>query len=247
MRRLFNNIYAKNFPATWDEKKLKDLFSQYGNINSLVTRQIEKDGAKSAYAFICYGPVKGNENENDKDYGPKCAAAACAALHDSVIEGNTIYVREALKKEDRLKEKQKEMLRYKNSKKRCNLYVKNFPSTTSSEDLKQHFGRFGEIESIKLFNSKEGEAVYAFVCFKNPDQATQAKMALHQQTYNGKQLYINHYEIKELRKVQQEDVRDKTDFQNYKKQNPINFSMDMINKPEMAQLIQTLFNLFNRH
>jgi hypothetical protein len=38
-----------------------------------------------------------------------------------------IYVKEALKKEAREQEKKKEMMRYKNSKKRCNLYVKNFP------------------------------------------------------------------------------------------------------------------------
>jgi RNA recognition motif-containing protein len=86
-----------------------------------------------------------------------------------------MYCREALKKEDRLKEKQKDMLRYKNSKKRCNLYVKNFPPTTTKEELETLFSRHGEIESIKLFNSKEGEAVYAFVCFKNPDAATLAK------------------------------------------------------------------------
>jgi hypothetical protein len=44
-------------------------------------------------------------------------------------------VKEALKKSDREIEKKKEMLRYKNSKKRCNLYVKGFPSETTKEQL----------------------------------------------------------------------------------------------------------------
>jgi hypothetical protein len=42
-------------------------------------------------------------------------------------------VKQALSKEERKIEKLKEMMRYKNSKKRCNLYVKNFPPTTTEE------------------------------------------------------------------------------------------------------------------
>jgi len=108
-------------------------------------------------------------------------------------------VKPALSKAEREMEKKKEMLRYKNSKKRCNLYVKNFPPTTTKEQLDEHFKRFGEIESIRIF-PKEVEALYAFVCFKSPEGASKAKAELHQQTFMGKQLYINHYEIKEVRK-----------------------------------------------
>jgi hypothetical protein len=51
--------------------------------------------------------------------------------------GNNVklYVRPAMKKQDRESEKIKETLRYKTSKKRCNLYVKNFPSEWSEDDL----------------------------------------------------------------------------------------------------------------
>ena len=71
------------------------------------------------------------------------------------------------------------MIRYKNSKKRCNLYVKNFPTTTTPDQLKEYFSKYGEIESTKLFQ-KEGDAAYAFICFKNPDQALHAKTQCHQ-------------------------------------------------------------------
>jgi RNA recognition motif-containing protein len=91
-------------------------------------------------------------------------------------------------------------MRFKNSKKRCNLYVKNFPPNTTEQQLKEFFAKFGEIESVKIF-SKDGEAVYAFVCFKNPDNAALAKQHGPQQTFNNKTLYINHYEIKEIRKI----------------------------------------------
>jgi hypothetical protein len=45
--------------------------------------------------------------------------------------GLVLYVKAALSKDERLAEKEKEKLRYKNSKKRCNLYVKNFPPDTN--------------------------------------------------------------------------------------------------------------------
>jgi len=136
---------------------------------------------------------------------------AVEELNSKEFPGNVLYVKEALKKEERQMEKTKEMLRYKNSKKRCNLYVKNFPPTTNKEQLEELFSKYGEIENIKIF-PKEGESIYAFVCFKNPENASRAKTELNQHTFNGKQLYINHYEIKELRKVQYEDIHDKTDF-----------------------------------
>jgi len=136
-------------------------------------------------------------------------------------------------------EKTKEMLRYKNSKKRCNLYVKNFPPNTTKEQLEELFSKYGEIENIKIF-PKEGESIYAFVCFKNPESASRAKTELNTHTFNGKQLYINHYEIKELRKVQYEDIHDKTDFQNFKKQN-LGYTADLFNKPEIYALLNQIF------
>jgi len=62
---------------------------------------------------------------------------------------------------------------------------------------------------------QEGAAQYAFVCYKSPDSATNAKAKLHGSNLDGKQLQISHYEIKELRQAQQEEMRDKNDFQNY--------------------------------
>lgn len=90
------------------------------------------------------------------------------------------------------------MLRYKNSKKRCNLYVKNFPQGTTKEELEKLFTPFGTIESIKLLPT-DGPHLYAFVCFEKPESAIEAKNNLNSISYNGKQLYVNHYEIKEQR------------------------------------------------
>lgn len=108
-------------------------------------------------------------------------------MNEKEVDGNTLYVKEALKKSDRELEKKKEMIRFKNSKKRCNLHVKNFPPSTTKEQLEELFLQHGEIESVKLM-PKDGEAQYAFVCFKNPESASGAKAKLHNYNLNGKQL-----------------------------------------------------------
>jgi RNA recognition motif-containing protein len=82
---------------------------------------------------------------------------------------------------------QREQQRFKNSKKKCNLFVKNFPPELSQEELKQHFVRFGEIESIKILPSHDGQpSTRAFVCFKQPDSAAYARANLHGSALNGK-------------------------------------------------------------
>lgn len=240
IKRLFNNVYVKNIPKDWDEAKLKGLFSQFGEITSCIMRTVTKDNEESKFGFVCF------DKKDDREHGVKAANEAVAKLNDLDLgNGTKLYVKEALKKEDRLKELKKDVLRYKNSKKRCNLHVKNFLPTTTREELEEYFKQFGEIENIKLC-SKEGEGVvYAFVCFKQPDQANNAKAGAHSSLFQGRPLHVNFYEIKEQRKIQQEDAKDKADFQNFKKQSPVQFNMDIINKPEMFQLIQTLLTYMN--
>jgi RNA recognition motif-containing protein len=63
------------------------------------------------------------------------------------------------------------------------------------------FEKFGEIESIKIL-PKEGEAQYAFVCFKQPDSAVLAKQQLENKTIDNKTLFIKNYELKEVRQMQ---------------------------------------------
>jgi polyadenylate-binding protein len=98
-------------------------------------------------------------------------------MDNKEINGKVLYVKPALKKSEREKELQHETLKYKNSKKRCNLYVKNFLPETTEEDLRNLFQNYGEIESLKLFGQKDNKSPFAFVCFKTPDTASQVKNA----------------------------------------------------------------------
>jgi len=68
MRKLFDSIYVKNFPSTWEEAMLKSIFGKYGNISSIKVMTAERDEYK--VAFICF------LDPNDNLAGPAAAARA---------------------------------------------------------------------------------------------------------------------------------------------------------------------------
>lgn len=211
-RKIYNNVYAKNFPPSMGEAEVKKLFEQYGRVESM--KYATND--KGAYAFICYN----SEDRTDREYGPRCAQEAVAQLNGAqtvngevLPENKKLYVKEALKKTDREAERLRETIKYKSSKKRCNLYVKGFPDTMTEEALRDAFAQYGEIESLKMHPPGEAKKLYAFVCFKKPDEASSAK---EQMTIDNKTLTINHYEIKEIRELHNEAARDKHDFQQFR-------------------------------
>jgi len=175
-RKLFNNIYVKNFNPDWSEENLKAIFSKYGDIKSLIVlKKKDKEGIEKPFAFVCF------ERPGQPAYGLECASRAVEDLHDKELDGFKIYVQPALPADQRQAQVFKEQQRFKNSKKKCNLFVKGFPATYSSDDLKNLFSQFGEIESVKILPTTEGQnASRAFVCFKTPDSAAQARARLHQ-------------------------------------------------------------------
>jgi polyadenylate-binding protein len=69
IRKTYNNIYVKNFPEEWNEQKLREIFSEYGNIISLVVMKKKREGAEaeSSFAFICFN------DPTDREHGPKAA------------------------------------------------------------------------------------------------------------------------------------------------------------------------------
>jgi RNA recognition motif-containing protein len=66
-RKVFNNIFVKDMPDNWGEAEIRKAFEAFGQISSLFVDTQKK------HAFVCYG----NDNINDREYGPKCAAEAC--------------------------------------------------------------------------------------------------------------------------------------------------------------------------
>lgn len=153
-----------------------------------------------------------------------------------------MYLRNFLNKVEREREKKIETIRYKTSKKRCNLYVKNFPANWTENELTGLFSTYGEIEKVRLEKGFQNNT-FAFVCFKKPDACSQAKNALSGQTYDGKALIINHYEIKEIRDLQQEELRDKRDWDKYKAVSGGYNWNHLTSQPNLTHIIQQLLQL----
>lgn len=159
-----------------------------------------------------------------------------------------LYVRPALNKIQRAQEKLADTIRYKSSKKRVNLYVKNFPNNWTEEQLTQIFSAGGkrEIENVRLEKGATGNS-YAFVCFKQPDACAAAKAELQNQTYEGKVLIINNYEIKEIRAMQMAELKDKSDWEKYRQQQAGGFQWnELTSQPHLTQIIQQLLQLMNQ-
>ena len=214
-RRVFNNIYAKNLPDGWDEAKTREEFGKFGPIGMLKFNRTEI----GAFAMIAYF----SENINDHEIGPKAAIAAVEEMNQKEIDGKKLYVKQFLNKDAREDEKNKETMKYKNSKKRCNLYVKNIPDNSTEETIRELFSPFGEIESVRLFpkadeRTGENKNFFSFVCFRKPDSASTAKEKLNntQIASQTRPLIINHYEIKEIRELQNEETADKIGFRQWR-------------------------------
>lgn len=148
IQRVYNNVFVKDFPkADFTEDDLRKLCEPFGKVTSAVVMtspavKANPEGETLQYGFVCF--------EN-----PEKAQICVKELHDKTIGDATkpLYCQEALKKDQRKAQLAREQQKFKNSKKRCNLYVKNFPADTTEERLRQVFGEFGDIESLKLYKN----------------------------------------------------------------------------------------------
>ena len=141
MRKVFNTIFVKNIPKSHDsEDGIRSLFGPFGRVESVFAKSSDKGNIY----FICYG----SENAQDRESGPKSAEKAFREMNGKLLPGceKPIYVNPAMSKKEREQAIRVDSNRFKMSKRRCNLYVRNFPIGTTDQDLFELFGPFGEIE-----------------------------------------------------------------------------------------------------
>lgn len=85
-----------------------------------------KDGVEGKFAFVNFGI------DGDREHGIIAASKAVESFHEKEFHGAKLYVQSFTPKAYREIEFKKDILRYKNSKKRCNLHIKNLnPETTA--------------------------------------------------------------------------------------------------------------------
>jgi len=107
----YNNIYVRNIPKEWTEKEIKDYFSKYGEIGSMIVKEPEADKLKKElpeekrkqilnhkYAFVCFksldGPAKKAVAQvpylklSEPEYNKKIDEIAQKANKEGVNEDN---------------------------------------------------------------------------------------------------------------------------------------------------------------
>lgn len=195
----WTNLYAKQFPLTWDETKFKEVFAPYGTILSAALTKDEEGNSKGV------GFVNFDSHES--------AAKAVAELHGKVItEGDatfTLYVGKAQTKVEREREKkaQQETMNIERATKfqGMNLYVKNIAETITDELFREAFAGYGTITSARVMREKNDAKTskgYGFVCFTAQEDAAKALAEMNGKVLGGKPLVVTYYQKIEVRRQQ---------------------------------------------
>jgi len=195
----WTNLYAKQFPTSWDEAKLKALFEAFGPVAN-VAITMDAEGKSKGFGFI-------NFSEHE------AASKALAELANKTIEdgeGATfeLYVSRAQKKNERTREiktrldalNQERVSKYQG----MNLYVKNIADTVTDEVFRETFAPFGTITSARIMrDTVDGKASkgFGFVCYSSPEEATRAVTELNGKAIEGKPLVVTLHQRKEHRRA----------------------------------------------
>ncbi|KAM4078488.1 hypothetical protein ACB094_09G041300 [Castanea mollissima] len=189
----FTNLYMKNLDLDVTEELLREKFSEFGKIASLVISR-DDNGTSRGFGFVNF------DNPDD-------ARQAMEAMNGSQLGSKALYVARAQKKVEReqilrhqFEEKRKEqLLKYKAS----NVYVKNIDDDVTEEELREHFSQCGTITSAKLMQDDKGiSRGFGFVCFSTPEEANKAVNTFHGYMFHRKPLYVAPAQRKEDRQAQ---------------------------------------------
>ncbi|THD20849.1 Polyadenylate-binding protein [Fasciola hepatica] len=189
----FNNIYVKNFPPETTDEKLREMFSEFGEIKSCCVEK-DSEGKSKGFGFVCFQE-------------PDHAEQAVKTMHGKEINGRALYANRAQRKEER-QEELKQRLEKQRAERQSkyvsgvNLYVKNLDDNINDEELKKTFCKYGPITSAKVMTDASGRSKgFGFVCFTQPEQAARAVTEMNTTIVGSKPLYVALAQRKEDRRA----------------------------------------------
>ena len=176
--------YINNLPEKYTIAELNSLCKEYGNV---LNANIFSDRIGQKFGIVEFT----NENE---------AKDAMSKLNEKIIEKDDkknklsvqIYQTQFEHKQFLLNQSMK----MKETKAKCNLYIKNIPLTAKEEDLEKVFSKYGEITSIRIQKDKienkdnkdKIELVskgFGFISFDKPEEAKKALEEMDQKFLPG--------------------------------------------------------------
>jgi polyadenylate-binding protein len=195
----WTNLYVKQFPEQWDEAKLTEVFSAFGEIASLMIIRDPETGKSKQFGFVNFAQHEGADkalNElNNKEFDDESAPGGTLALYVNRAQKKTERTREIKKRIDDLN--QERVSKYQG----MNLYVKNIDDTLSDDAFRETFAQFGTITSARIMRESELSKGFGFVCYSSPEEATRAVTEMNGKILRGKPIVVTLHQRKEQRRA----------------------------------------------
>ncbi|XP_074372706.1 polyadenylate-binding protein 6-like [Apium graveolens] len=177
----FINLYVEYLSEDVTEDVLRERFSEYGNISSVVIMK-DSAGVSNRFGFIGF-----NLHEDAKK--------AMEALNGAIIGSNKLYVGKAQRKDERkdqLVYAKKELLNYHTQKlKASNLFVKNLNISIDDRKLEHIFGAYGKVTSARVMRHYDGFSKgFGFVNFSTVEEAKMALDSINGTIVEGTCLHV---------------------------------------------------------
>ncbi|KAK9696157.1 Protein phosphatase PP2A regulatory subunit B [Basidiobolus ranarum] len=164
------NIFIKNLDASIDNKALHDTFSAFGNI--LSCKVVTEEGMSKGYGFVHFETYEAAEN-------------AIEHVNGMLLNDKKVFVGHHIPRKERNSKVEEMKSQF------TNVYVKNLDTSISLNELREMFGKFGEITSAVLSTDENGNPTgFGFVNFEEHEAALAAVEALNDTDIKGKRLFV---------------------------------------------------------
>jgi len=194
----WTNLYVKQFPEHWDDAKLNEIFSFFGEIaSSMIIR--DADGKSKQFGFVNFahhdGALKALNELNNKEFEDESAPGGTLALYVNRAQKKAERTREIKKRIDDLNHER--VSKYQG----MNLYVKNIDDSVTDDAFRETFAQFGTITSARIMRESEVSKGFGFVCYSSPEEATRAVTEMNGKILRGKPIVVTLHQRKEQRRA----------------------------------------------
>jgi RNA recognition motif-containing protein len=167
-------LYVTNFPFTCSQRQIHDLFSRYGQV-------VECTLKKDYYAYILYTNSKSAQNAFKNANGVRMQGRKL-----------TVHLATSKKSQSHLNNPNLSSLSEEASGADPTatakiVHVRNFPETSSQQQIKEFFSTYGDIVECLILHDS-----YAFVHFKSPGDARQALQSTNNTQFMAQNLLVQY-------------------------------------------------------
>lgn len=187
----FTNVYVKNLDESVSDEELREAFSKFGEVTSVLVQKDAVTGQSRGFGFVNFATHR-------------AAADAVDSLNETELNGKKLLVCRAQSKAEREEElkRQYEAAKLERISKfqGVNLYLKNLEESVNEDMLRTLFEPFGTVTSCKVMrDEKDISRGFGFICFSQPEEAQKALGEMNGKMVKEKPLFVAFAQRKEDR------------------------------------------------